>query len=361
MAGIVASFGLMVAMSTMVASFRGSLEDWLTRVLPADLYVRVGQFSTDTWFPAEDQERLAEHPAVQRVEFSRSVPVQLAPDRAPVTVVVRTLTEADAAEVLPLVGPPAASLPADLPPAWVSEAMVDLYAVRPGGVVNLPLAGRQVPFRVAGIWRDYARQFGSVVVRAEDYEGLTGDRTRTDAALWLADGADPQAVGAALKAALTTGKGAEVNSPAAIRAISLRIFDRSFAITYLLTLAAILIGMIGVAATYSAQAIARTREFGMLRHVGVTRGQVLRLLALESLLATGLALLLGLATGLGVAVVLIRVVNPQSFHWSMDFHAPWTLIGLMSAGLLVAAVLTAALAGRRVAGMAPLRAVHEDA
>ena len=64
--------------------------------------------------------------------------------------------------------------------------------------------------------------------------------------------------------------------PGEIRALSLRIFDRSFAVTYVLEIAAILIGMIGVAATFSAQAITRTREFGMLRHMGVTRGQVLR-------------------------------------------------------------------------------------
>lgn len=360
MAGIVASFGLMVAMSTMVTSFRVSLEDWLQRVLPADLYVRVGQFTTDTWFPTEDLQRLAGHPSVRRAEFSRTLPVQLAPDRAPVTVVVRALTEAEATKVLPLTGPPAPPEPEGLPPAWVSEAMVDLYDAQPGAVLTLPLAGRRVPFRVAGVWRDYARQFGSVVVRAEDYERFTGDHTRSDAALWLKDGADAQAVGASLKELLASREGAEINSPAAIRALSLRIFDRSFAITYVLTLAAILIGMIGVAATFAAQAMARTREFGMLRHVGVTRGQVLRILALESGLATGNALLMGLCTGLVIAVVLIRVVNRQSFHWSMDFQAPWPLIGLMCAVLLAAAVLTAALAGRRVAGLAPLRAVHED-
>ena len=98
----------------------------------------------------------------------------------------------------------------------------------------------------------------------------------------------------------------------------------------------------------------------MLRHIGVTRGQVLRILALEGGLATGHALLVGLVTGLTVSVVLIRVVNRQSFHWTMDFSAPTVLIAGLSIGLLVCAMATAALAGRRATGLCPLRAVHED-
>jgi putative ABC transport system permease protein len=138
------------------------------------------------------------------------------------------------------------------------------------------------------------------------------------------------------------------------------VFDRSFAVTYVLEIAAILIGLIGVAATFSAQAITRTREFGMLRHVGVTRGQVLRVFALEGALATGHALVVGLATGLLVSLVLIRVVNRQSFHWTMEFAAPVGLIAGLCVALLVCATVTAALAGRRATGVSPLRAVHED-
>jgi putative ABC transport system permease protein len=152
----------------------------------------------------------------------------------------------------------------------------------------------------------------------------------------------------------------ELRAPAEIRALSLRIFDRSFAVTYVLEAAAILIGMIGVAATFSSQAMARSREFGMLRHIGVTRGQILRVLALEGALATLNAILVGLLAGLVIALVLIRVVNPQSFHWSMQLIVPLGLIAGLIAALLVCATGTAAIAGRRATGSSPLRAVHED-
>ncbi len=360
MAGIVASFGLMVAMATMVTSFRASLTDWLDKVLPADVYVRIGQATTDTHFAAADLLALESHPAVSRAEFSRATSVQLAPDRAPVAIVARSVPVERAGEVLPLVGAAYVPPPGAAPPAWVSEAMVDLYGAGPGGILELPLAGRLQRFTVAGVWRDYGRQFGSVALQGDIWERLTGDRSRTDAALWLRPGADPEAVIRDLRASLPSGEAVEYSARGPLRALSLRIFDRSFAVTYLLEIAAIVIGMVGVAACFAAQAIARTREFGMLRHLGVTRGQVLGILALEGALATVNALLVGLATGLVIALVLIHVVNRQSFHWTMDFAAPAGLIIGLMAALLTCATLTAAAAGRRAVGTSPLRAVHED-
>lgn len=360
MAGIVASFGLMVAMGTMVSSFRGTLDDWLTQVLPADLYARVGQSMTDVYLPPADLQRIRTHPGVLRVEFSRSVPLQLAADRAPVVIVARHIDAADPGASLPLVGRARAWQPDMPPPVWVSEAMGDLYGARPGEILELPLAGSLQRFSVMGIWRDYARQFGSVAMRAEDYQRITGDETRTDAAIWLRPGVKAADVSRELLATLDSAEVIELRAPAEIRALSLRIFDRSFAVTYVLEAAAILIGMIGVAATFSSQAMARTREFGMLRHIGVTRGQILRVLALEGTLATLNAILVGLLAGLVIALVLIRVINPQSFHWSMQLIVPFGLIAGLIAALLVCATGTAAIAGRRAIGSSPLRAVHED-
>lgn len=360
MAGIVASVSLMVAMATMVSSFRGSLEDWLGRVLPADVYVRVGTFSSDAWFSTTDQHTITRHPGVARAEFWRVTSVVLAPDRAPVAIIARAVDPARAGEQLPLTGAARVPAPDAPPPIWVSEAMTELYGIRPGTVFELPLAGKPARFTVAGVWRDYARQFGSVIVRLPDYARLTGDQARNEAALWLTAGTQATTVIHDLRAAMPSGGVLEFNTTGAIRARSLEIFDRSFTVTYALELAAILIGLIGVAATFSAQALARRREFGMLRHIGVSRAQVLRLLALEGTLATAHALIIGLGTGLLISLILIRVVNRQSFHWTMDFRTPPGLLAALGISLLACAVLTAVLAGRRATGLDPLKAVHED-
>jgi hypothetical protein len=137
--------------------------------------------------------------------------------------------------------------------------------------------------------------------------------------------------------------------------MSMKIFDRSFAITYLLEAIAIVIGLFGVAATFSAQTLARAKEFGMLRHVGVTRRQVLSILAIEGGALTALGIATGFVLGLVISLILVFVVNPQSFHWTMQLHLPWPLLASVAGALLAAAALTALLAGRQSLSGGPTR------
>ncbi len=275
------------------------------------------------------------------------------------SLIARPLDRSHAARKLPLTGEALAWRDGMPPPAWVSEAIVDIYGAQVGKEIRLPIAGGENAFLVAGVWRDYARQFGAIIVDIADYERLAGAAPRTEAALWLAPGANAANVIAELQPRMQA-QSAEFNSAGAIRAISLRIFDRSFAVTYVLEIAAIVIGLTGIAATFSAQAIVRMREFGMLRHLGVTRGQILALLAIEGLLVTLLAIVLGLAVGLAIAWILVDVVNPQSFHWTMDFRVPFLLVAGLIAALLVAAALTALVAGRRAVAPDAVLAVRAD-
>ncbi len=192
--------------------------------------------------------------------------------RPAVALIARPIDITDPGNTLPLTGDvvPAAQLPMDAIPIWVSEAMVDLYGFTPGKRVTLPIAVPAPDFVVAGVWRDYGRQFGAIQMRLKDYQALSGDLKVNDAALWLEAGVTPEEVIASLRR-LPFGEALEFAEPGQIRALSLNIFDRSFAVTYLLEGVAIIIGLLGVAASFSAQALARRKEFGVLRHIGVTR------------------------------------------------------------------------------------------
>ena len=360
LAGIVASFSLMVAMAIMVASFRDSVDQWLARVLPAELYVRAGSGSDTAFFTAQDVARIRATPGVKRAEFLRTNQLTLAPTRPPVTLLARPIDPLNPSARLPLTGD-IVPLPGNgPPPIWVSEAMVDLYGFIPGKIVTLPLAGQRISFLVAGVWRDYARQHGSVVMVDRDYQRLTGDTLVSDAALWLVPGASTTQVSAAIRAAVTGGQRLEFAEPGEIRATSLSIFDRSFAVTYLLEAVAIVIGLAGVAASFGAQALARAREFGMLRHVGMTRAAIGAMLAFEGALLALLGIAVGLTLGWMVSLILIRVVNPQSFHWTMDVHVPWLPLAAVAAVLMAAAALTALVSGRQAMSRGAILAVRED-
>jgi putative ABC transport system permease protein len=357
-AGIVASFALMVAMATMVDSFRTSLDAWLSHMLPADLYGRAAPSGTTARFSERDLQRMQSDPAVARAQFSRLLHIVLDPARAPVVLIARAIDRAHAQDTLPLVGSTVAVASPGIP-VWVSEAIADRFGARPGTELRLPIGHVTARATVAGVWRDYARQAGSIVIDVADYERLSGDASRTEAALWLRPGESPAQVAPRLAAALEA-PAAQFEQPARIRAISLSLFDRSFSVTYLLEWAAIVIGLVGLAATFSAQAIARTREFGMLRHLGVTRAQILSLLAAEATLVTLMAAALGLGAGIGIAWILVAIVNPQSFHWTMDLRVPGAALAALAALLLVAAAVTSTLAGRRALSIDAVRAVKDD-
>jgi putative ABC transport system permease protein len=354
--GVLASFSLMVAMGIMVASFRVSVDDWMLHILPADLYVRSGG-GTGALAPPE-QAALAALPGVKEAQFLRTRPLLLDPARPAVTLVARDLDPRDPGRLLALVGP-VATPPPGARPAWVSEAMTDLYGVHPGQVLALPLGGKPAEFFVAGVWRDYANQTGSVIVLRSDYRALTGDADVTDTALYATPGTPVERIEAGVRA-LPFGRALTLARPGDIRALSLRIFDRSFAVTYLLEAIAIAIGLSGVAATFSAQTLARAKEFGMLRHVGVTRGQVLGILAVEGGALTLLGVATGFVLGLAISLILVYVVNPQSFHWTMQLHLPWPLLGSVAAVLVAASVATALVSGRHALSGGPVRAVRED-
>ena len=391
--GVVASLSLAVALTVMVASFRESVTVWLDRILPADLYVRSSRSlsASDTvYFTPDFVRAVGQLPGVQKLQTQRLVSLKLDPAQPPVALIARDLLEP--ARSLPLVGD-ALAVPAGQIGIYVSEAMVDLQGARLGAVFA-PLSAsfgalapvdraQSATFYVAGVWRDYARQSGAIAIDQRVFERLTGDRRANDLALWLKQpeeaGAVQQAVraladqgavanGEAAVAAATATAGRnnaasellEFGTASQIRATSLRIFDRSFAVTYWLQAVAIAIGLFGVAASFSAQVLSRRKEFGLLAHLGLTRRQILQLVALEGSAWTSVGAIAGLGLGLAVSVVLVHVVNPQSFHWTMELMLPWGRLLLLCLAVVLAGTVTAWLAGRAAAGKDAVLAVKED-
>ena len=422
--GVVASLSLAVALTVMVASFRESVTQWLNQVLPADLYVRssgnLGAANT-VFFSPDYVQAAANLPGVTRLQAQRQVSLLLQPALPAVAVLARELD--DPARDLPMVAPPLA-VPAGQIGIYVSEAVVDLHGAKVGQVFPelykafKPLApsdkAHVAIFFVAGVWRDYARQSGAIAISRADFERLTGDQRANDLALWLDDPAQAGQIENALRALAEkplpimasppnparcrtqTANGAkadisrrgdlsrpwstqvdppsspnnkttplagellEFGTSAQIRATSLRVFDRSFAVTYWLQAVAVAIGLFGVAASFSAQVLARRKEFGLLVHLGLTKRQILTVVALEGMAWNSLGALAGLGLGLVVSVVLVHVVNPQSFHWTMDLMLPSLKLISLCLAVVAAGTVTAWLAARAAAGQDAVLAVKED-
>jgi putative ABC transport system permease protein len=358
--GTVAAFSLTVAMMIMVSSFRTSVSDWLGLVLPADLYTSSQAMADQPGFDAKVQALIAAVPQVQSVETSRQRSLRLAYDRPEVMLIAKPLNLQNPMQSVALVGLP------KLPPedgqnslvVFGSEAMADVYGWRAGQEASLPLTaqGSQRVW-VGGLFRDYGRQHGTVVMSTPDYERLTGDRSRSSVSVWLAKGAEPARVMAQIQARvqaqmpeLAQLKWISAND---VRQLSLHIFDRSFAMTYALEAAALFVALFSVAAGVTGQLILRRREFGVLAHLGMSEPDRWRLVSLEVGLLLVVAVVWATFLGILMSQILIHKVNPESFHWTMNTHFDIGQWALISGLLLAIGVLTARWAARQ--GLDPRR------
>jgi putative ABC transport system permease protein len=299
-------------------------------------------------------------PGVARAEFMRITSLRLDPSRPSVALLARDIDPNDAGARLALVGreaPVRAGAPA---PVWISEAVADMRHLAPGKVMTLPIAGRDVPFTVAGMFRDYARQQGAIVIERSRYRELSGDDAVNEAALWLTPGASIARTRDAIASYAGGDARLHVDTPANLRAMSLATFDRTFAVTYALEAAAVAIGLLGLSASLATQTLARSRELGMLRHIGMTRRRIGRMLAAEGALLAAIGVVAGLILGFAISLILIHVVNRQSFHWGMALHVPWLSLALLSLSLIALATLVARASAAHATGIAAVRAVRED-
>ena len=339
--GLIVSFALTVSMVTMVASFRVALDQWLDEVLPAPYYMR----SKGVPLPADLLAAL-ERPDTPfaRVERMAVGTASLDPQRPAVAVLIRELDPADPGARLPFTGEVVAA-PASAIPVWISEPMQELYRLQAGRTLRLPLLGREVEVFVGGVWRDYARQFGAVVIGAGDYRALGGKFEATELALWPRPDGDSAARDWLARHALKFG--IETAEAGEIRALSLSIFDKSFAVTYALEAAAMLIGLFGLAVTLAASVWLRARELATLSALGFDRAMLTRAVMLEGALIAAIGLAVGLACGIAVGAILTHVINPQAFHWRMELRIPWTQVLPGAALTLTAGIIASRFAARQ--------------
>lgn len=358
LAAIIVSFSLMVAMAIMVHSFRDSFESWLGRMLPADLQLRPPDSNDTTALSPADQRWIASLPGVARASFQRRQQILLRADRPAVTLIARDESTGALRDTLPLVGAAVNDVPG-LPTIWVSEAVQDFYDLHAGDRLDVPIGSRLQSCLVGGVWRDYARPGGAIVISRNFYESVSGDELATEASLWLQPEARPDAVEALLRQRFTA-RALEIASTPALRERSLLLFDRAFAITNALELVAVLIGLVGIGVAASGNALARRAQFGVLRHLGFLRRQVLGMLASEGLALCALGVCYGLVLGGALSLVLVYVINRQSFNWSIDLTIPWWQLAGLSVTLIAAATITATWSGRSAMSGDAVRAVRED-
>jgi len=363
-AALATAIAMMASVGIMVASFRETVALWLDVQLRADFYVRPAVRSAAGQYPpmaAGVPEVLAAVPGVAAVDDFRALEFHYRGERATLAAgnmeVVRRygrlrfLAGEDRDAIL-------RSL-AGRDRAIVSEPFANKHGVRAGDQLAVPIGDRTVTLRVAGIYYEYSSSQGYVIVDRSTLLRYLPSLAVTNAAVYLAPGADAGRVLGEIELR-TAGYGVSIARNSELRRTSMAIFDRTFAITWALEAVAILVAMLGAANSLLALVLDRRRELGLLRFLGASAGQVRGVILTEAAFLGLLAAILGLALGMALSLLLIFVVNKQSFGWTIQFHPPG---GLLAGAVLLVWVVTV-LAGlypaRVAARMNPIEVIQEE-
>ena len=360
------AISIMVGVDTMVGSFRETVREWIDQTVMADLIVapanwlhghEVGQLANR--IPLSWVESLSATPGVAALDTYRDVFVDLKGRR--VALVSRDLrVHAARSRYLMVHGNSATVLNEAVTKQGVvvSEVLARTAELHVGDMIRLTTPSGEQAFPILGIFFDYATDGGKIVMDRDVYQRLWRDDTTTVIPVYVEAGADPAAVRRLLDERVRGMTGSTdrqtpliVISNAELKQEIMVIFDRTFTVTYVLELIAIIIAVLGIVNTLVLSVLQRRREFAMLRSLGTTMVQVRRLMVWESGYLGLLGGMLGILGGMLLSVLLIEVINKQSFGWTIQFSLqPWVVVqalGLALGAAFVAAYIPAQWAVRQ--------------
>jgi len=358
------AIAMLSAVGIMVGSFRQTVLLWMEDRLQADLYLRpAGPAGADrhpTLAP-DVAARLSKMPEVDAVDQFRAYEISYR--GLPATLGGGDARIAGRYGRRPFFsGARPADVFAQLPGrdnAIVSEPFANKHGVRRGDTLELALGAARVRLRVLDIYADYSNERGYIIVDRGTLLKYLPDPEPSNVAIYLRPGVNLEDGRRAVETVLARRK-VMVFTNRSLRAEAIRVFDRTFAITYALEAVAVFVAVMGVAGALLALVIDRRREFGLLRFLGAGTSQVRRIILFEAGLLGLLANIAGVVLGFLLSLLLIFVINRQSFGWTIQFHWPVTVLVPALSIVYCATVLAALYPSRIAAALVPIEVIHED-
>jgi putative ABC transport system permease protein len=363
-AALATAVGMTVSIGIMVGSFRKTVTVWMDGQLEADLYLRpAGSVAADqhpTMSPdiADAIEKL---PGVASVDRFRAYPISY--EGLPATLAGGEASrQPNLAPIHFLPGEDERAILKKLPTgdyAVVSEPFANKHNISVGSTLRLPLGGDTREFKVLGIYYDYSTERGYIVLDRSVLLKYLPDSADSNLSVYLKSGTSIEEARKRIDAVIA-GRGILVMANEKLRKAAINTFDRTFRITYALEAVSILVAVMGVAGALLAMVIDRRRELGLLRFLGSSRGQLRKIILCEAGLLGLLSNAIGLALGSVLSLILIFVINKQSFGWTIQFHLPIAALLIVLSGVYAATVLAGLYPARSALRMNPIEVVHEE-
>ncbi|NDJ62110.1 MAG: ABC transporter permease [Chloroflexi bacterium] len=367
-AALTVAVSVIVGVSVMIASFRGTVADWLETTLGADIYVSppllTAVRATDN-VDAEVAARVAAVDGVERVVVGRQVNVAAPdfPELPPINLVISTgelvsgqrrfvWTNVEQTDYWPALEDGA---------VMVSEPFAFRRDITPeNNTIRLLTDSGPETFTVVGVYYDYTTDQGAVFMADNVYRQHYDDPYISTVSAFIEPDAALDTVLAAIRSEALAGTDLLAQSNRDLRANVFEVFERTFAITGALRLLATVVAFIGILSALLALQLEQTRQYGVMRAVGMTGRQLWQYTLLQTGLMGGVAGLLALPIGLVLAVVLVFVINVRSFGWTLQMILSADEFILAFAVAVIAALAAGVYPAGRIARLLPMRALRSE-
>jgi putative ABC transport system permease protein len=359
------SVALAVAIATMVSSFRSTVESWTESGMRADVWLRPMAAATGTWVGRLDPEvvTVAERLfGAEVVDPFYSVTVSYR--GRPVSFAGAAFDVVQHTGSVPFPGRDSAAVFADAynrRGAVINEPFANRFGVREGDRIRLELPGGELDRQVVGIFRDYSRSHGLVVVDRRDFLQFFPSLGPDDLALFLPPESDAAAARQRLLDELRGRFLVEALLNRELKQAVLQAFERTFAITTALYVVAAVVAVIAVASVLFTLVGERRRELATVRAIGGSKFQLMTMVVAEAGLLGVAASAAGAAAGLAVGVILVKVVNLQSFGWSLELVLPWSSLAELVAWVFSACILAGLPPAFAASQLQPATVLREEA
>jgi len=356
-ASLVVALAMVVGISTMIFSFRTTVEEWLDRSVQSDLAIGPATnllIGNREMIRPEVEQIVAATPHVTydsyrelRVQINGQS-VKLISTRLAVTRDIEPFDfeQGNSRQALDDAIHHGAIL--------VSQPFFRRFHLGLGDAINLATPTGRHDFKIAGVYVDYTSEGGSILVDWQTYRKFWQDDAINGIGVYIdkSSGLTAAQLQAELRPKIAPYGDYLIKSNQELRDQVFRIFDQTFSVTYILQTIGIIISALGIFLSLTILVTERRREISILRAVGASRGQIEALVLWEAGIIGLLGSFLGIVAGLALAWILSFVINVSFFGWTISWATPWRFLF----GLPVT-VITAAL----VAGYWPARqAAHLD-
>ena len=348
---LMTALSMLISISIMILSFRKTVDLWVEQSINGDVFVFPGSYSLTGYsalLPKEVSRALPSLPGVKAVDSFRALEVEYGGKPALIAAVdgqvflnlkVIRFTRGDPKAILNQFAKGQSIL--------VTESFSLRHQVEAGSRIKINTPQGEKEFLVSGVFYDYSTDWGMILIERKLFQSLWNDETFHSAGIYLEEGTSLEAFKGMLREKYSKPYQLFIASNRELRKEILKIFDQTFSITYALELIAIFVAILGIINSLNGLIMERQRDIGILRSVGGFRRQVKKAILIEAGLIGLSSLILGLLCGFILSLLLIYVINKQSFGWTIQFSTPFLNLIEYSAIVLIASLVAGFIPARK--------------